>query len=992
MKTPSFLLLSFFKILFFYTIPNLSPSFLFYTNPSFLLAQTKSLPQCGSLFLSPVTPLFVETQLKKFVTPEDLSLFYSQNFSFSFKNIIWSIRFMGDSPGPIQVIRLAGPPEKIILAIPENSFTTPELFEKLLRQWLVGHPLHPYLNKKNLQLKDFQKEALEAYDASRLRGDQKLLLVSPGSTGKTLVLGSILQQNLTPGRTTVILADQKLLLAQLKKTLPEIIGSTFSESSLYQWGNGEPVSSMNPFLTKVFSTPNKHHLLFSTVASFKSGLAKMQNLGLQQDFLNQVNLIIYDEAHHSGAPQIKSFIKSLSSLEKPPFLLGITATPIHHNENILQLYDGHAFWAYLQSSFKAESYPKPLTERHTEPLTESQALLALQENVSKPSVSSIVTQMELATKSGDITPFNTIQIFQSFEKDPSSKMVTPEEAQSLQSHPSFFIQEKVNDTSRFVLNPTNYPEVFSKIQPLIENKAPGFIIASTIKESQRLYEHLTRAFPNKKFSLVHSYLEKKEMDFFLEAIQLNQIDFVIAVRMLDEGINIPHFRTYIDLTPSFSPKQLLQRLSRITRLSEGKTSVDMTFFYSVSQETLKESITVFDHMLKNDYQSSFQTLRKPQDIDLFEKGFLPEPGKDPFYTEIEQLKISLESFWSQSQVQYENSRLRDFQHFIRTYKRLPRKSGLSSSFEKTLFSWYYKFKESHSQWITLLDQDVQDILSNAGLPSNKGRAQRQKQEDRLKSLQDFIREHKTLPSSSKAKSSEERSLALWFNQFKSDKSNPKKWITLLDPDVRALIEDPFSSMKLNKNQRFKEFENFVRTHKALPQDSDGVIGFWFSKTFTSKRSSLFFKLDPDVQDILKSIGYHSHAQKPKDDRLRELNEFIRTQRALPSKKMNQSLEETTLSQWFISSLKPSNPRWVESLDPDVQKIIQEKNLNQETRLPKGVRLKKLHDFIRKKKDIPRASKNSSLEERELAIWLAGFKFRNPDWFQRLDADVQKILE
>jgi superfamily II DNA or RNA helicase len=56
----------------------------------------------------------------------------------------------------------------------------------------------------------------------------------------------------------------------------------------------------------------------------------------------------------------------------------------------------------------------------------------------------------------------------------------------------------------------------------------------------------------------------------LDDFRLGNIDALVAIKCLDEGIDIPACRTAFLLASSRNPKQFIQRRGRILRRSEGK--------------------------------------------------------------------------------------------------------------------------------------------------------------------------------------------------------------------------------------------------------------------------------------------------------------------------------------------------------------------------------------------------------------------------------------
>jgi len=63
---------------------------------------------------------------------------------------------------------------------------------------------------------------------------------------------------------------------------------------------------------------------------------------------------------------------------------------------------------------------------------------------------------------------------------------------------------------------------------------------------------------------------REERERLLDSFRLGQLDALVAIRCLDEGIDVPACRTAFLLASSRNPKQFIQRRGRILRRAEGK--------------------------------------------------------------------------------------------------------------------------------------------------------------------------------------------------------------------------------------------------------------------------------------------------------------------------------------------------------------------------------------------------------------------------------------
>lgn len=97
---------------------------------------------------------------------------------------------------------------------------------------------------------------------------------------------------------------------------------------------------------------------------------------------------------------------------------------------------------------------------------------------------------------------------------------------------------------------------------------------------------------NIKVHRFNSELYINERKGVLDLFQKGEIDVLVAIKCLDEGVDIPATRNAYFLASTSNPREFVQRRGRILRLSEGK-----------SYSTIYDFITLQDHLPANTFNS-----------------------------------------------------------------------------------------------------------------------------------------------------------------------------------------------------------------------------------------------------------------------------------------------------------------------------------------------------------------------------------------------------
>ncbi|MCY4512412.1 MAG: helicase-related protein, partial [Bdellovibrionales bacterium] len=453
---------------------------------------------------------------------------------------------------------------------PTLSIPSLELLDhSSLRRLLIGHELHPYLSnffQSNNLLRPSQRMAIDDFKVSLNQGYGSYLYISPTSTGKSSVLAQNLLEKLTRKsgkKISFITADKIKLVDQLNSEIQSEAHSAHFDLQQIHWIAKEKKSFSDEIEQAL--RQKSPTVISITLRSF---LIQMESLKekeplLYQHLIESLDGIWIDEVHHLGASQTRDFILDLKNKSRA-FLYGTTATPVHRDVLIQQLFD-KVHWSYLEEGN---------FERHP------------------PSM--VVDQLISSIERGDITPFNDIFVLlgESMERKRILEI----------SDTPFFIQRHEN--SLFSINPYYYEELVEGLSVIFERNRKGMIIVSTIRESEELAAFLRDKVEGIRFESYHSEMSGGMREEVFRNSREEEGHYIVAVRALDEGVNLPHLSAYIDLNPHISVKQVVHRIGRVLRPVLGKMRADIFILSSYknssqvrelmdSVERIREGVRIF---------------------------------------------------------------------------------------------------------------------------------------------------------------------------------------------------------------------------------------------------------------------------------------------------------------------------------------------------------------------------------------------------------------
>jgi ATP-dependent helicase IRC3 len=176
---------------------------------------------------------------------------------------------------------------------------TPDSTATVARLDTPSHP-HAPAPGTSIALRDYQRDAIRAIGAAHAAGRNRLLVVLPTGTGKTVVFADLIRRR--PGRALVLAHRDELIqqaVSKLKSAWP-----------------GAPVG--------VVKAERDEHDARVVVASVQTLAYPRRLARLVPDFTT----VIVDEAHHAEARSYRRILAHLRAFEPDgPLTVGFTATP-----------------------------------------------------------------------------------------------------------------------------------------------------------------------------------------------------------------------------------------------------------------------------------------------------------------------------------------------------------------------------------------------------------------------------------------------------------------------------------------------------------------------------------------------------------------------------------------------------------------------------------------------------------------------------------------
>jgi len=390
-----------------------------------------------------------------------------------------------------------------------------------------------------LEARGYQHEAVQAWVNNSGQG---ILNMATG-TGKTitsLLAASHLASLQDDSLALIVAAPYQHLVDQWKADLNDFAASPIlAYESRTTW-----TDSLTAQITEYNSGVRDLLTVITTHKTFSSGHF--------QDIIDRLNgartMLIADEVHHMGAPHLRS-----SLTQNIRARLGLSATPQRWYDDegtkaLTEYFSNGVVFEYgleeaIKNGYLAEYYYVPHVVELTE--EEQEEYLALSRSIGK----------RLASASGDIGDADS-------QEDETLKQLLFKRARLVGS-----AENKIPLLKQLLIETG-----LEDIHHTLVYSGDG-TIAGESDETVRQLEAITDLLGNDLGLKIHQFTyeeNQKERERLLNEFEVGELQALVAIRCLDEGVDVPATQTAFILASSSNPRQFIQRRGRILRTHPGK--------------------------------------------------------------------------------------------------------------------------------------------------------------------------------------------------------------------------------------------------------------------------------------------------------------------------------------------------------------------------------------------------------------------------------------
>lgn len=452
-------------------------------------------------------------------------------------------------------------PEELIKKYKTHNIADYQWQEEIQRIKAVSDNTPPEINKptfpKHLELRDYQLRAISEWEKNDYRG----IFDMATGTGKTITgLSAVLEllKTLDNKLAVIVVAPYQHLVEQwvediIDFNIKPIIG--YSASSQKNW-----LSLLdNAIRDQKLQVANKEFFCFiCTNATFST--EKVQSLLSK---IKGAKLLVVDEAHNFGAESLSKLL-----INKYTYRLALSATLERHNdiEGTKRLYD-----------FFGDKCIEYTLERAIE-----------EEKLTKYKYYPILTK--LSDLELDVYSQLSYEISKCVIIDKSGKVKLTEKGKMLALKRARVVAGAINKLVKLEEYITQYKNdrhilVYCGATNILpENQDYSEIN----KDDIRQIDAVTELLGNKLGMNIAQFtsrenIQKREI-LKHEFATAETLQALVAIKCLDEGVNIPKIKIAFILASTTNPKEYIQRRGRVLRLAEGKDFAEIYDFITLPRD------------------------------------------------------------------------------------------------------------------------------------------------------------------------------------------------------------------------------------------------------------------------------------------------------------------------------------------------------------------------------------------------------------------------
>lgn len=390
-----------------------------------------------------------------------------------------------------------------------------------------------------IEIRDYQKEAYEEWKKNNYQG---ILSMATG-TGKTITAFNALINLLKSEEylATLVVVPYQHLVTQWAEEAKEF-GITFIKcfQSSKQWS-----TPLFKAITNYKFKEQKHIFIITTTATyisskFQDPISKLTNLCL-----------IVDEAHNFGSSEIQKFYLSNAN-----FKLGLSATPDRYMDE-----EGTtAIFNYLGKIIYNFSLAKAIEMKMLTPYKYYPILVHLTENEQSEYI-------ELSRK------ISKMSIFDDNNNDDIIKALLMKRAKIISG-----AENKISALKETLITNKLEDSSFNLFYCAAKTTGDEDNAMRMVEEVQLLVESLGMNVEN--FTAMDSPSQEERSNLILH-LKKQYINGLVAIRCLDEGVDIPDIKRAFILSSSSNPKEFIQRRGRVLRKAKNKEFAEIYDFLVV---------------------------------------------------------------------------------------------------------------------------------------------------------------------------------------------------------------------------------------------------------------------------------------------------------------------------------------------------------------------------------------------------------------------------
>ncbi|MDE6552928.1 MAG: DEAD/DEAH box helicase family protein [Muribaculaceae bacterium] len=426
----------------------------------------------------------------------------------------------------------------------------------------------------------YQAEALNLWKGNTYR----LLFEMATGTGKTRTAVAGIARVLATSKKVVVIIStpQNTLSKQWKENEIEMLNVIFDRSEIIDGTRRFWDKKLSDLLLENAAGFSNHVVIYTTHATSSS--FKFTSIIEKELSKESVTLFVGDEVHWLGAKGLRRAL-----LPRYDFRIGLSATPTRWFDNegsvLIEKYFGNKKFVF--SIHDALTEFNPLTGKHF--LVNYYYYVSKVElNVDETIEYKKITQQLLSLK-------NKAELFP--EVADRYERLLEQRANIIKNADAKYeaLGKIIDDLNR----KGRIENVIIFVSPQQINKVTEILIKKDVIFHKLTESQGTR--PEKK------YKGLSEREFIISKFKTGEYQTLIAIKCLDEGIDIPTANTGILMSSSTNPREYVQRIGRIIRQSEGK---NFAYLYDICVG----KITTLD----NDEQKFENNIRKKEAMRLKE--------------------------------------------------------------------------------------------------------------------------------------------------------------------------------------------------------------------------------------------------------------------------------------------------------------------------------------------------------------------------------------